>query len=215
MRRPTLAVLALLTLVLAVAGPATAHKTAYSADGKIKIVWGFLNEPATTMTKNGLDLRIQDNATQYAIPDLQSGLHVEMHYGDDEMEFHDLAGQFGKPGYYTGTITPTKPGVYTLHVMGTVNGTELDMEIPASHDVEAIEDTYFPEFKDPSAALAAKVADLEAKVATLDGKIKTASTTPTAVATQPASKPVPGFEPVLTLGALAAVALAVVLRRRS
>jgi hypothetical protein len=219
MRPTTFAVLAVLTLALAVAGPAAAHKTAYSKDGKIKIVWGFLNEPAVTMTKNGLDLRIQDNATGYAIPDLQSSLKVEMHYGEDvEMEFKDLSGQFGKPGYYTGTITPTKPGVYTLHIMGTVNGTELDLEIPASHDVEAIEETYFPALNDTgkdTAALEARVAALEAKVTQLDAKLKTQATTPTAVSTKEPAKPAPGFEPVLVLGALAAVAMVVALRRRS
>jgi hypothetical protein len=215
----TLALAALALLLLAAAAPATAHKTAYSSDNKIRIVWGFLNEPAVTMTKNGLDLRIVDNATAYNIPELQSTLNVSIRYGDDTHAFTDLAGQFGKPGYYTGTITPTKAGLYTLHVSGTVNGTTIDMDIPAQHEIEAIEDTYFPEMDAPgdTAALQQRVADLEAKVAALDAKLKTQATTPTDTTTQPSSttKPAPGFEAALGLGALAAVAAVLALRRRA
>lgn len=206
------AVAALLALALLAAVPtAAAHKTAYSADGKIRIVWGFLDEPAVTMAKNGLDLRVVDNATGYAIPDLQDDLQAELHYGEEHLEM-DLTGQFGKPGSYTFTVTPSRPGVYALHLAGTVNGTELDLEIPGAHALEAIEETYFPKVEAAdNAALAEKVATLEAKVAALEAKAKAQSETPTPVSSV-SGKDAPGFG---VLAALGAVAVVVLLRRRA
>src|SRR5437879_3855551 len=107
----TTALLVIGTLMLSLAGTATAHKTAYSPDGKIKIVWGFLNEPAVTFTKTGLDLILTDNATGAPIDGVTANtLKVEMHHGDDEMELEDFGPQFGTHGRYTGVITLTQPG---------------------------------------------------------------------------------------------------------
>ena len=213
--------LALSLLALLAVPLASAHKTAYTPDGKIKIVWGFLNEPAVTFTKNGLDLRIVDNATGFAIPDLQSGLKAEMHYGEDvEMEFKDFGGQFGKPGYYTGVITPTKAGIYVLHLSGTVNGTDVDIEIDSSHDVEDINDTYFPplEHGSDASALEARVKALESAVTALQAKVKADSATPTTIVSQTPTggspaKPAPAA--ALGLVLVGVVALALVLRRRT
>ncbi|HUR69204.1 MAG TPA: hypothetical protein VM370_08155 [Candidatus Thermoplasmatota archaeon] len=213
--KTVLAFVALVAIAFACAPTAAAHKTAYSPDGKLKIVWGFLNEPAVTDTKNGLDLRIQDNATGYAIPDLQSHLHAEMHYGDQETEM-DLEGQFGKPGYYTAVLTPTKAGVYVLHLSGEVNGTELDMEIPGAHEVEDIADTYFPAEEDDDKALEDRVAALETEVAALKAQIKTQTQTPATLTPQPTatgSGPIPAVGVVLA--ALAVVGVALLVRRKA
>lgn len=210
----SLAALAVMaTAFMTLVPTAVAHKNAVSPDGAIKISWGFLNEPAITETKNGLDLRVMDNATGYAIPDLQSVLHVEMHYGDEEMAFDDLTGQFGKPGHYTAVITPSRPGVYTLHVSGTVNGTELDMEIPAAHEIGDIQETYFPR-KAEAGDLEARVAALEAKVSALEAQAtaQAQETKPVATATGSASNGVPGLGLV---GILAAVGIVVALRSRA
>jgi hypothetical protein len=204
--RPLFA-LAAVALVLSVAGPAAAHATAYSPDGKWKFVFGFTNEPAVTMTKNGLDLQIIDNATGFKIPDLQTSLKAEMHKGDVERELKDFAGQFNKSGYYTAAITPTEPGVYTLHLAGTINGSDVEIEIKTSHDVADIADTYFP------ARDAADYTELEARVAALEAKAKTQSETPTTT-TKATSKGTPGFEPALLAGAVGVVVLALALRRR-
>jgi hypothetical protein len=216
--KPLFAILATLALALAASGAASAHRTSYSQDNKWKFVFGFLNEPAVTFTKNGLDLQIIDNATGYKIPNIDT-VTAELHYGEDhEMEFEDFGGQFGKPGYYTGVVTPTLPGVYTLHLSGSINGSDIDIEIPASHPVEDIKDTYFPAVNDTSADAIAKLQDdvkaLKTQVATLNEKVKTQASTPATV-TPVASKPAPAVGVALGMGLVGAVALGLALRRRS
>lgn len=211
--------LVVLAAALILAPTAAAHKTTYSADGKVKIVWGFLNEPAVTMTKNGLDLVLSDNATGAPITNAQA-LHAELTYGGAHEELlMTLSNQFGKPGGYTALVTPSKPGLYTLHLKGDINGSEVDMEIAAAHDVRSIEETYFPELehedgeKDGTAALLAQVEALESRIAALEAKAQTQSQTPASVTQQPtaSASDVPGFGALL---AALAVALAVALRRR-
>ena len=209
----------LLVACLALAPTAAAHASKTSGDGKVRVTWGWTGEPAVTMTKNGLDLIIRDNATGAGIGGLENAdLEVSIHHGEDELHVETLATQFGKgPGNYTAShaITPTKPGLYTLHVRGTIAGSQVDLEIPATHEMEAIEETYFPEMASgDAAALAQKVATLEQKVAALEAKAQAQSTRPTDVTPQTGgANDAPGFG---LLAALAAAGLAlVVLRRRA
>lgn len=208
----------LLVACLALAPTAAAHASKTSGDGKVRVTWGWTGEPAVTMSKNGLDLVIRDNATGAGIGGLEkANLTVSLHHGEDELHVETLATQSGKgPGNYTAShaITPTKPGLYTLHVTGTIAGSQVDLEIPATHEMESIEETYFPPMASgDAAALAQKVATLEQKVAALEAKAQAQSTTPTDVTPQTGNggNDAPGFG---LLAALAAAGLAVVLLRR-
>lgn len=210
-------------LAVASAGSAEAHKTTYSADGKIKIVWGFLDEPAVTMTKTGLDLILTDNATGAPIDGVtSSSLTVEMHKGDAEWQFKDFGAQYGQHGRYTGVITLTEPGLYVLHLTGTINGTDLGpdgIEIPGAHPVEDINDTYFPprNSTDTSATIAKLQSDVKAlqdAVAALNAKAETRSTTPATVSPAP-TKRAPGPEAGVGSLAVGAAALAISGRRRA
>lgn len=197
--------LALATLVLLATPLASAHATAYSADGKWKFVYGFLNEPAATYTKNGLDLRIADNATGALLPGLEKNLTASLMYTDQTFTFTDFKGQFGKDGSYTGSITPTKPGNYKLHLVGTINGTPVDVTIPAKEDVHDLKDSMFPAASAP--------ADVEARLAALEEKVKTQAETP-ATATGATGKATPGLETSLVLAVLGLAAVLLVRRRR-
>lgn len=219
-RKTILGILAIATLLLAVSGTASAHKTAYSPDGKVKIVWGFVNEPAVSMTKNGLHLALSDNLTGAPITGAES-LHAELKYaGADEERELPLSAQFNVPGAYTSVVTPSKPGLYTLHLKGTINGSEVDLEIPASHDVTAIEETYFPEIEaaetGDTAELVAQIQALTARVSALEAKAQTQSNTPATLTPQPTAG---GNDTPLSAGivlaALGAVALALAMRRRT
>ena len=205
---------AALALALALAPTAAAHKTAYTPDGKFKIVWGFLNEPAVTMDKTGLDLILTDNATGAPILGAHETVEVRLKHGEEEIHLKDLGARFGSPGAYTQVITLTKPGLYTLVLQGTINGTEVDMSIPAAHEAAPISETYFPPFEAADAtALAAKVSELETKVAALEARATTQSTTPAPTVTQP---PGGNDAPALGIvGALAALGVVLLLRRRS
>ena len=208
---------ALLVAALALAPTAAAHASKTTADGKVRVTWGWTGEPAVTMTKNGLDLIVRDDATGAGIGGLEgANLTMSLHHGEDELRVGTLATQFGKgPGNYTAShaITPTKPGLYTLRISGAIAGTEVDLEIPATHEMAAIEETYFPEMASgDAAALAQKVATLEQKVAALEAKATAQSTTPTDVTPQ-AGNDAPGFGLLAALAALGAVAA--LLRRRT
>lgn len=207
--------LALLAVVaLALSPVAAAHKTTYTPDGSVKVVWGFLNEPAVTMTKTGLDLTLTDNATGAPIEGAEGTLDVSLRYGEEVHRFDDFRAQHGQKGKYTGVVTLTQPGVYYLVLKGTLNGTAVDLEIPSQHEIAGIEETYFPAYEPADvAALAAKVAALEAKVAALESKAATQSDTPATVTRQDDDVPAPGV--LLVLAALGAVAVALALRRRA
>lgn len=218
---------ALATLVLvAVAASASAHATAYSADGKIKVTWGWTNEPATTMTKNGLDLILRDNATGAGLSGMgNANLTVEIIYGDEVMTLERIKPQHGREaeGRYTGPhpITPTAAGIYTLHIAGTINGSAVDLTIPANHEMDPIEDTFWPTQLPGTAdlareldALKAENVDLTARLAALEAKATTQSQTPAPVTNQePASNnPIPGIG---LLGLLAVGVLVIAFRRRA
>lgn len=216
MRLRTLIMITLLVaLTLAVTPSASAHKTTYSPDGKVKIVWGFLNEPAVSMTKNGLHLALSDNATGAPITGAES-LHAELKYaGADEERLLTLATQFNVPGAYTSVVTPSKPGLYTLHLKGTINGSEVDLEIPGSHDVVAIEETYFPELEDTDGtALVAQIDALTARISALEAKAQTQSNTPATLTPQPTGRADTALPAGIALAALGTVALALTMRRR-
>lgn len=215
---------AFVAALLVLSPTAAAHKTAYTADGKYKVVWGFLNEPAITWQKTGIDLRITDNATGAGVAGLQDAIEVHLKKGDHEMHLEDLAGQFGTVGAYTQVVTLTQPGLYTLVIHGKINDTVVDdLEIPAAHEIHEVEDTFFPATDEspftegPDAeddALLARLAALETEVAALKAKQATQSQTPAPLTEQPTTTtaPVPGFG--LLAAALAVVGVALVLRRK-
>lgn len=209
-------------LVVGFVPTAAAHKTTYTEDGKIKIVWGFLNEPAVTWTKTGLDLILSDNATGAPISGASETLEAHLIWGDDELHFEHLRAQHGKPGGYTDVVTLTQPGLYSLKLHGTINGSAVDMTIPAAHDTSAIEGTFFPSAENPfmvgedgTAALQAEIADLKARIAALEAKATTQSQTPATVTEQPPAVTSDVPSAGLLLGALALVGAALVLRRKA
>lgn len=215
-RRFVMLALAASLVLVAFAGTASAHTSKPSVDGAIKFTWGWAKEPATTFLVNDLDLRIVDNATGAGIGGVNdSALKVEIRWGDEKLAVTGLKQPFGKtPGNYTGgsPITPTKAGIYSLSLKGTINGHVIDIEIPSTHEMTDIEATYWPavEKLDTNSALEARLAALEAEVAALKAKATTQSTTPTRVTTQPV-----GASPVPALGLLALVGvLSIVAFRR-
>lgn len=213
--RAFLLAFATLALLVAATGTAAAHKTAYSADGKVKITWGFLNEPAVTYTKTGLDLILRDNATGAPITGAEKTVNASLVLGDQVHPFSGLAAQHGadKVGYYTDVVTITRPGLYSLQLKGTINGSAVDVTIPAQHEVDDVGETYFPDAAGPG-ELAQQVATLQQEVAALKAQQKTQAETPATVTGQaPPAKgvPAPGLLPVL---AVLGVAALLVMRRR-
>lgn len=213
---------ALVLLLVAAAAPVEAHASQNSADGKVRVTWGWINEPAVTDAPNRLDLVLRTADTREPILDANGSITVELHHGEEELVVSKIVANAAKGnGSYTSEhlITPTAGGIYTLHITGTIAGSPIDLEIPATHAMAPIEDTYFPA-KDAApgdtSALEARIAALEAKVTALEAKADTQATTPATLSPQPtpaSSAPMPFLG--LGLVAMAAIAVALALRRRA
>jgi hypothetical protein len=180
--RLMLGVLGLLAVSVMVCGSAAAHATHYSPDGKIKFVYGHLNEPAYTFVKTGLDLSIIDNATGKGISGLDTDartggatpkLLVFYRYGAEGGPTKNISGDFraqhGQVGKYTHPITFTRPGLYSIVITGTINGTTFqDFVIAPAHAIEAEEDIMWPDSVASDAEQVERIETLEARIAELE-----------------------------------------------
>lgn len=209
--------LALLMVGVLATGSVAAHATHYSPDGKLKFVYGHLNEPTYTFDKTGLDLGIYDNATGKGISglgtDARQGdsspapkLWVHYRYGAEGGELKNISGDFraqhGQVGKYTHPITFTRPGLYYILITGTINGTVLDnVVIAPAHAIESQEGIMWPDQFPADNEQVERIEALEQKVAALE------SGHAASVQGQSAS-----LELIPILGAIAVIALLV--RRR-
>ena len=212
------------TLLLALAAPsASAHASGYTTDGKLRLVFGWVNEPATTDVPNRVLLRVLDNVTGAGIAGIDQieGLEVALHLGDEEKELEMAPLRGAAIGNYSSEdlIAPSQPGIYELHVKGTINGSEVDVEIAANEELTDIEETRWPPVEPTGERvekLEQEVELLKAQIATLDAKLKTQAQTPATVTTQTPTAEGNGSSPVPALGLLAllgVVGLVVLLRR--
>lgn len=225
-----ISIVALLGLLL-VAAPASAHASMNTEDGKYRITWGLIDEPGFTFSKNKLDLIIREiatpgtNATGAGVEGLTSeDVTVTLNYLDQAYDWGAItpntgvkgggfAGSEGANGNYTSThsVVLTQPGIYSLVISGEIRGTPVNLTIPAAHEYAALQEIMFPREVELGAG-GADVSALEARIAALESKLATQAATPTPVSEQEGG-PVPG--PGLLLAALAAVGVALVLRRRA
>lgn len=210
-RRALLGLAALALVLSAACGSAAAHKTAYSPDGKVKIVWGFLDEPAVTYRTTGIDLSLRDNATGAPLEGAEKTLDATLVLGGETYAM-DISPQSDRKGWYTDAVTLTRPGLYSLRLVGSVNGSTFDVTIPAQHEVSDVSETYFPQAAGPG-ELAAQVKALQDEVAALKAQKQTQSATPTPLTDQGGSKGVPAPGALAALAVLAVAALLVARRR--
>lgn len=226
MNTKLLALAALTALALVAFAPsAAAHASANTADGKYRVTWGFLDEPAFAGQKNKLDLVIREivdpatNSTGAGVGGISAdNLTVELHIGEEHYDlgavsaYRGAKGANAGPGNYTSAnpVYITRPGIYTLHIEGEIHGTPVDMEIPAAHEYEPMSEIAFPDELDDASTLAARIAALEAEVAALKAQQQTQATQPATVTSQPTAGtiPVPAAGAVLVALFVASVALA-------
>ena len=211
-------VLAVAALLLAAAPTAFAHEHVQVGDGKYELTIGWRNEPAFVGEPNGLDLKVArvteeaDEGHAHAddvVLGAEQNLTVTYEYGGKTFSPVDFRPAFGRPGWYTAEITPTRAGVYTLHINGTIEGTPVDVRVEP-HEVADLDDTSFPERDPLPHEVAEQLADLEARVAKLEADVQAQIENP------PAPEDV---KPAPAAGLLGAVAVALivgaVLRRRA
>ncbi len=124
---------------------ASAHERRDVADGQYRFVVGFLEEPAFSGEKNGLDLRVaklDPAATPVAegedppttpVEGLESTLQAEVFFADQSMPLV-ISASFGEPGSYESVFFPTQPGDYSFHIFGTIEGVAIDETFTSGPD---------------------------------------------------------------------------------
>lgn len=238
--RGPLSLLALALLLAAI--PATAHgRVCIQADGVnldrgghgtpgptgatgdcpdgdlVEFVVGWVGEPIFVGEISGLDLGIRKPLDNAPIENVTT-LSAQYEFGGKTFPL-DLKPQFGRAGWYTDDISPTRAGEYTLRVSGTIITTAGVKQVNFTHHpghVEPVSDIQFPEPTPDTAQLQSKVATLEQEVAALKAQVQAQQSRNGAVVRSPApgtpGNGTPGFEPLILLGAALVIAFAA--RRR-
>jgi len=129
-------------LVLALAGPASAHDE-HKVD-KYTLVVGFGTEPGYAGETNSVQVMISNNGKP--VTDAK-GLKVAVSTGDAEPKQMALEPNFGddwgEKGDYRAFFIPTTPGAYTFKLTGSLGGKKLDQSYTSGKDG-------FDEITDPS-----------------------------------------------------------------
>ena len=145
---------------MAMATSASAHEA--RDVGPFHVEVGWKNEPTYTNIQNAIDFFVHD-ANDNPITDLGDSVKVQVVFGNqksDQLAFGP-AGDEGEPGEYLAALTPTRAGVFTFHLTGTIHGQPFDQSFTSSDKTfdspKAATEIEFPA-KDPTNAdLATKV----------------------------------------------------------
>ncbi len=140
-------------LALLPASPALAHGDEHAGD--LSIVIGFGAEPAYAGMPNSVQVVLEHDGEP--VTDAK-GMTVDVTFGDAttsyDLDPNFLIGVYGEPGDYRAFFVPSQPGPYTFHVMGEVDGEEIDVEMtsgPAAFaEVQDTLDAAFPPVEAPS-----------------------------------------------------------------
>jgi len=222
----------LLASIAALAAPAAAHThvcvhgaSATDAgeggscgpENDLHFVVGWSHEPAFVGLVNGLDLAVKDPKSNDDAISNVTDLEAAFEFGGKvflvELRPNDEMGE----GWYTGDIQPTRPGVYAVHVSGSVDGHAVDFR-QELEEATTTSDIAFPEPAPDPGAMEQRIADLEAKVTSLTSQVNAlkanSGSNRSGVTPVPDNKGLPGFEaPLAVLGA-AGVALLAARRQR-
>ncbi len=141
--------LSLAVLLLAGAAAAPAHVTEGSGPFEVEIGWS--QEPPTVSVENSVEVEVADAKGPVAVP--AGALSVEVSYAGTAVTLPLVPSSV--PGLLEAGITPTRPGTYSFHVTGELEGRTLDVEATCSDSTfECVDPEAGSEFpaKDPSLA---------------------------------------------------------------
>lgn len=146
MRTGALALGLALVCLLLTTGVATAHERRHV--GPYTFIVGFLNEPAYAQQQNSLDLTIckgndctyttsqqngMGNMSMSSGPTLanpvvgaEKTLKFEVRFGSAGPLSVPIQARWGQPGKYVAYFMPSRPGTYTFHIFGTLEGLKID-----------------------------------------------------------------------------------------
>jgi len=155
MGRPVRVLMFALALGLAAAfplavRPVSAHE--HVTVGEYELTLGWRSEPAVAGYLNGLDLGIQQrfsNGTTAWVVGVAGNLTANLSTGQASVP-KALEPQFGRDGWYTFDVIPTRVGIYSVRLSGTLGSTPVDVKVSLD-DVAPASDLAFP-VDDPTAS---------------------------------------------------------------
>lgn len=158
-----------LTVLMLTAAPALAHEGRKLGDLEMEVGWG--TEPALAGQLNSALILLVHHGEP--VVDLGDTLEFEVTFGDQTQQFpiepFFEPGEFGTPGDYRAWFIPTRPGEYTFHFFGTIDGEDVDETFTPGpggfEEVESTQSVQFPE-QDPSTGeLAERIDRVEPRLA--------------------------------------------------
>ncbi|MFQ6013541.1 MAG: hypothetical protein ACE5LS_07860 [Thermoplasmata archaeon] len=171
--RTTLALPILLTLglaLLALPAPVSAHE--HIEVGDLEFIVGWRAEPPVVGVLNGLDLGISRHPSEEPVMGAEGNLTATLRTGPTSVT-KSIRPQFGRDGWYTFDVVPTREGDYTVQIEGTLEGTAVDITVALKTvlgraGVEfPVNDPSASELQDAILASADETAALRAQVGTL------------------------------------------------
>jgi hypothetical protein len=129
-------------VLLAIPAPVAAHE--HMTVGEYEFIVGWRSEPPLVGDSNGIDLGIEHdlgNGTVAWVSGAHLTLNATLSIGGASMT-SALRPQFGRLGWYTFDVIPTRPGVYSVRVFGSVEGTAVDFAM----ELEEVEPRATAEF---------------------------------------------------------------------
>jgi hypothetical protein len=144
---------ALLALAMLMGTPALAHEGREIKGFEVECGWGV--EPANAGFQNSVQFFANHrNGDPVKNADLTAVVIFGQKDGEQQSEPIALEPAFGSPGEFDGTIIPTRPGTYTFHITGTLDGVDIGDQFFTSSDttfddVHNPADAEFPA-KDPT-----------------------------------------------------------------
>ncbi|HEX2259150.1 MAG TPA: hypothetical protein VHJ40_05335 [Actinomycetota bacterium] len=158
-----------LTLILG-QGAASAHEQRGVAGQNIVVGWEV--EPAFTGSPNAVSVRVTDAGSGQPVQGLQ--LKVEVLFGGRDSTQKtpplDLQPAFNEPGVYSAPILPSRPGTYTFHITGQLDGEPFDQYFTSGEDTfDSIHNAREFPVEDPSPG------ELAERLSRIDSRIETAS----------------------------------------
>jgi len=150
--------------------PASAHEHLHA--GELEFTVGWSSEPPLVYQANGIEIRVErtlPNDTVEVVEGVAGNITVTIATGPSSA-LKGVDPAFGRPGWYTFPIVPTRAGAYRVTIAGTIDGTAFNV----SGDIEGVAlglDVNFP-VSDPTARdLEVNASEQQAEIAALRAQV--------------------------------------------
>jgi hypothetical protein len=129
--------------------------------GDYALTLGWLDEPPVVGLKNAALVEVTTAKSDQPVEGAEGTLTAQVVYGGKGKELL-LRPLEGRPGVYVGDFIPTRRGIYTLKLGGTINGQPLEV----SNEIEEVGSPDSLTFPEPQADLQKPIEALQSELST-------------------------------------------------